>query len=166
MPLQIPKCDCGESDVQITCLQCEQDFCTKCDEKTHWSARLKQHGRRPYAGVDSGSSQYCSVQGHEKQSLPLFCQTCSKLICGLCLHGEHKMHSSVPLKEAVENATVVLKASILPIQERITKHEKEIKDIREEIKKERRKDKRNKTKNRRRCSKNRRDKKIINSTAN
>jgi len=129
MPLEIPRCECGEADVEITCPQCEQDFCTKCDEKTHWSSRLKQHGRRPYTTGIEGTSQYCPINGHEKQQLSLFCQTCLKLICGPCVVGDHKLHSAVPLKEAIETGRRVLQAALLPLQERITKSERDIIEI-------------------------------------
>jgi len=141
MPLQIPKCECGDADVQVSCIQCEQSLCTKCDEKMHWSARFKQHERRPYAGIDI-PSQRCDVKGHEKQVIPLYCRTCTKFICALCLLGDHKLHSVVPLEEATAYAKDELKAALVPIQERITKTQEAIstlqkknKDLQDEIQK-------------------------------
>jgi len=143
MPLQRLKCDCGEHDVEITCNQCEVNFCLECDEKTHWNLRLKQHERIPYNYDEMNQlSQRCIVQGHEKQTLPLFCQTCIKLVCALCVAGEHKIHSFVPLEEGTETAKRLLKESLIPIQERMTQAEEEVivtqyknKALQEEIKK-------------------------------
>jgi len=33
--------------VEITCVQCAQSWCTKCDEKAHWNPKLKEHDRSP-----------------------------------------------------------------------------------------------------------------------
>jgi len=134
MPLQVPKCYCGEADVQITCIQCDSDFCIKCDEKTHWNPKLKQHERRPYSAINDGTSQYCSIKGHDKQPLSLFCQTCLKLICGLCVASDHKSHLFVALKEAIETAKDTLTSSVVPMQERITKVEQNIIEIQKNIK--------------------------------
>jgi len=150
MPLDLPKCDiCEQNDVEIHCLKCDANFCKICDEKTH-KGKFKDHQRDIYSGVVT-PSQFCSIKGHEKQTLPLFCQTCSKLICGLCVVEDHKAHTYVKAEIAAENAKGILRDAIIPLQETIKKSEIEIKTTQEEIKllhdqikKERRKNKRNK----------------------
>jgi len=78
-----------------------------------------------------------------------------KLVCGLCVAGEHKPHSWVPLEEGTESAKELLKEAIVPIQTRITQAEEEMitiqrknKALQEEIKKNEERIKETKQKNR------------------
>jgi len=134
MPLQAPKCDiCGNSDTQVTCTTCETNYCKLCDQKLHVDKR-KNHQRIPYTGTEL-PSRLCTITGHEGQPLNLYCQTCLKPICAFCLIGEHKNHSSIPIKDAVENVKTIIQDNIVPFQEQIAKIDQEIKAMEEEMKK-------------------------------
>jgi len=134
MPLQAPKCDiCGQSDAQLNCTHCEANFCHPCDQKTHMG-KLKSHQRTACTGTDL-PSRFCSVTGHEGQNLPVYCQTCLKPICALCLLGEHKTHSNLPIKSAVENVKSIIKDNLVPIQANMAKIDQEIKVMEEDMKK-------------------------------
>jgi len=130
--LDLPKCDvCEEHDVQITCIMCNLNFCKSCDEKHHSKGKLKTHQRDIYSGLTP--SRFCVSKGHEKQTLSLFCQVCSKLICGFCV-GDHKAHTYVGAEVAAANAKEVLKDSIVPLQDSITKAQVDVKTSQEKIK--------------------------------
>jgi len=132
MPLDLPKCDiCEQNDVQITCIRCENNFCKVCDEKHHSKGKLKEHQRDNYSGL--GVSRFCTIRGHEKQLLSLFCQTCSKLICGMCVVGDHKPHTWVLPEVAAEHAKGALRSAIVPLQEKIRKVDAEIKTTQGEV---------------------------------
>jgi len=122
---------CEKKDVHTTCIKCDLNFCTSCDEKHHSSGKLKDHQRDIYSGLTP--SRFCTIKGHEKQPLPIFCQSCSKLICGICVLGEHKAHTCVLAEVAAENAKGILKNAIVPLQETITRAEAVIKTTQEEI---------------------------------
>jgi len=127
MPFDLPKCDiCEQKDAQLTCVKCEINICKICDEKHHSKGKLKEHQRDPYTGT---TSRFCTIKGHEKQTLALFCQTCSKLICGTCVVSEHKVHTWLGVEVATENAKNILKNAIKPLQENITGAQDEIKKI-------------------------------------
>jgi len=131
--LDIPKCEiCEQHDVQITCINCGVNFCKACDEQQHSKGKFKEHQRQEYSGLIP--SRFCTIKGHEQQPLALFCQTCSKLICGLCVVDDHKTHTYVRAEVATENAKEILKDSIVPLQATITEAETEIKKTQEEIK--------------------------------
>jgi len=147
MPLDLPKCDvCEKNDIQVvTCIKCDLNFCKTCDQKHHSTGKLKEHKREIYSGVDL-PSRFCIMKSHEKQPLALFCENCSKLICGLCSIEEHKTHTCVRAEVAAENAKGILKDAVIPLQEMVTQAEIEIKISQEKIQKEEEKIKENKKK--------------------
>jgi len=133
MPLDLPKCDvCEQNDVHVTCIKCDSNFCKTCDEKHHSKGKFKEHQRDVYSGLMP--SRFCTTKSHEKQQLNLFCQTCSKLICGFCVVGDHKSHTCEPAEVASEKAKGILKNAIVPLQEIIKESEIEIKTTQDEIK--------------------------------
>jgi len=135
MPVQIPKCDqCSKNDSKVTCINCEENFCTGCDSKHHSTEKRMKHKRVPCTGTEI-SSRFCSVKGHEGQTIPLYCQNCLKPLCALCVIGEHKNHTTIPLQSAVENAKAIIQANIVPIQKNIEKIDQDLKLMEEDMKK-------------------------------
>ncbi|XP_078251968.1 zinc-binding protein A33-like, partial [Rhinoraja longicauda] len=66
-----------------------------------------------------------------QEELKLFCETDKKLICVICAAGrEHKSHSFMPVKEAVENHKDQVKSSI----QSLTKYRSEIQQMEQQQK--------------------------------
>ncbi|XP_078251588.1 zinc-binding protein A33-like [Rhinoraja longicauda] len=94
-----------------SCPECREEFTDRTLRMSRALARLAEKFRTLSLNrTEKESKLHC--EKHQEE-LKLFCETDKKLICLVCAAGrEHKSHSFMPVKEAVENFKDQVKSSI------------------------------------------------------
>ncbi|XP_078251611.1 zinc-binding protein A33-like [Rhinoraja longicauda] len=94
-----------------SCPECREVFTDRTLGVSRALARLAEKARTLSLNrTEKESKLHCE---EHQEELKLFCETDKKLICVVCAAGrEHKSHSFMPVKEAVENYKGQVKASI------------------------------------------------------
>ncbi|XP_078271955.1 zinc-binding protein A33-like [Rhinoraja longicauda] len=94
-----------------SCPECREVFTDRTLRVSRALARLAEKARTLSLNrTEKESKLHCE---EHQEELKLFCETDKKLICLVCAAGrEHKSHSFMPVKEAVENYKGQVKASI------------------------------------------------------
>ncbi|XP_071789922.1 E3 ubiquitin-protein ligase TRIM71-like [Asterias amurensis] len=104
------KCQaCDEGNQAVSkCMDCDHLLCGACRE-AHWELEeVQSHQvyllpRHRSEEVDNESYEdvpRCKV--HEDQFVCLFCNTCMKLVCTICITYEHPQHDLIGLSEACD----------------------------------------------------------------
>ncbi|XP_078272086.1 nuclear factor 7, brain-like [Rhinoraja longicauda] len=85
-----------------SCPECREVFTDRTLRVSRALARLAEKARKLSLNrTEKESKHHCE---EHQEELKLFCETDKKLICVVCAAGqEHKSHSFMPVKEAVEN---------------------------------------------------------------
>ncbi|XP_078272460.1 zinc-binding protein A33-like [Rhinoraja longicauda] len=93
------------------CPECREEFTDRSLRVSRALARLAEKARTLSLNrTEKESKLHCE---EHQEELKLFCETDKKLICVVCAVGrEHKSHSFMPVKEAVENYKDQVKSSI------------------------------------------------------
>ncbi|XP_078287899.1 E3 ubiquitin-protein ligase TRIM39-like [Rhinoraja longicauda] len=94
-----------------SCPECREEFTDRTLRVNRALARLAEKARTLSLNqTEKESKLHCE---EHQEELKLFCETDKKLICLVCAAGrEHKSHSFMPVKEAVENHKDQVKSSI------------------------------------------------------
>ncbi|XP_078287801.1 zinc-binding protein A33-like [Rhinoraja longicauda] len=94
-----------------SCPECREEFTDRTLRVNRALARLTEKTRTLSLNqTEEESKPHCE---EHQEELKLFCETDKKLICVICAAGrEHKSHSFMPVKEAVENHKDQVKSSI------------------------------------------------------
>ncbi|XP_078271789.1 zinc-binding protein A33-like [Rhinoraja longicauda] len=94
-----------------SCPECREGFTDRTFRVSWALARLAEKARTLSLNrAEKESKLHCE---EHQEELKLFCETDKKLICVVCAAGrEHKSHSFMPVKEAVENYKDQVKTSI------------------------------------------------------
>ncbi|XP_055487750.1 zinc-binding protein A33-like [Leucoraja erinacea] len=100
-----------------SCPECRALF-TDRTLKVNWAlARLSEKARALSMNL-KGKENKLQCEKHQEE-LKLFCETDKKLICVICVAGrEHKSHSFMPVKEAVEIYKEQVKSSFKSLTEK------------------------------------------------
>ncbi|XP_078287870.1 zinc-binding protein A33-like [Rhinoraja longicauda] len=96
------------------CPECREEFTDRTLRVNRALARLAEKARTLSLNREIIPEKESKLHCEEhKEELKLFCETDKKLICVVCAAGrEHKYHSFMPVKEAVENHKDQVKSSI------------------------------------------------------
>ncbi|XP_078272294.1 zinc-binding protein A33-like [Rhinoraja longicauda] len=97
-----------------SCPECREVFTDRTLRVNRALARLAEKARAVSLNREIIPEKESKLHCEEHQEeLKLFCETDKKLICVVCAAGrEHKFHSFMPVKEAVENHKDQVKSSI------------------------------------------------------
>lgn len=97
VPLQ--NCEiCEQNDGRRYCLDCEQSFCTTCEQ-----FHLKSKSCRDHIFQDIGqiNPEEKKVKCEEhKENMTYYCITCAMLVCKICLPSNHTKHDFSLTNEA------------------------------------------------------------------
>ncbi|XP_078271978.1 nuclear factor 7, brain-like isoform X2 [Rhinoraja longicauda] len=112
-----------------SCPECREEFTDRTLRVSRALARLAEKARTLSLNRKVKESKpHCE---EHQEELKLFCETDKKLICVICAAGrEHKSHSFMPVKEAVENYKDQVKVSI----QSLTKKKSEIQQMEQQQK--------------------------------
>ncbi|XP_078251904.1 zinc-binding protein A33-like [Rhinoraja longicauda] len=112
-----------------SCPECREEFTDRTLRVNRALARLTEKTRTLSLNqTEEESKPHCE---EHQEELKLFCETDKKLICVICAAGrEHKSHSFMPVKEAVENHKDQVKSSI----QSLTKYRSEIQQMEQQQK--------------------------------
>ncbi|XP_078272083.1 E3 ubiquitin-protein ligase TRIM11-like [Rhinoraja longicauda] len=95
-----------------SCPECREQFADRTLRVSRALARLAEKARTLSTEHRTEKESKLHCEEHQEE-LKLFCETDKKLICVVCAAGrEHKSHSFMPVKEAVENHKGQVKSSI------------------------------------------------------
>ncbi|XP_032903351.1 nuclear factor 7, brain-like, partial [Amblyraja radiata] len=112
-----------------SCPECREEFTDRTLKVNRALVRLSEKARTLSLNQTEKESKL-QCEEHQEQ-LKLFCETDKKLICVICAAGrEHKSHSFMPVKEAVETYKDQMKSSI----QSLTKKESEIQQMEQQQK--------------------------------
>ncbi|XP_067829947.1 nuclear factor 7, brain-like [Heptranchias perlo] len=102
---------CWEGRDTNSCPECREVFPQRSIQVNRVLANLAEKARRFSLNPgDREAKRYC--EEHEEE-LKLFCATDSELICHICRDGRnHRSHSFMPIKEAVESYREKLKVTL------------------------------------------------------
>ncbi|KAK1157955.1 protein PML-like [Acipenser oxyrinchus oxyrinchus] len=93
-------CSCSNASARSMCFECEKFLCQKCFEGHQMFLAKENHSMESLESLKEMSSQeflatarkkrlpYCP--DHDKQTISIFCRTCSKSICTTCTVLMHK----------------------------------------------------------------------------
>ncbi|XP_055521330.1 nuclear factor 7, brain-like [Leucoraja erinacea] len=94
-----------------SCPECREQFTDRTLKVNRALARLSEKARTLSLNTEEKESKH-HCEEHQEE-LKLFCETDKKLICVICRDArEHKSHSFIPIKEAVETYKDQVKSSI------------------------------------------------------
>ncbi|XP_032891433.1 nuclear factor 7, brain-like [Amblyraja radiata] len=94
-----------------SCPECRDEFTDRTLKVNRALARLSEKARTLSLNTEEKESKH-HCEEHQEE-LKLFCETDKKLICLVCRDArEHKSHSFIPIKEAVETYKDQVKSSI------------------------------------------------------
>ncbi|XP_078271981.1 zinc-binding protein A33-like [Rhinoraja longicauda] len=112
-----------------SCPECREVFTDRTFRVSRALARLAEKARALSLNrTEKENKLHCE---EHQEELKLFCETDKKLICLVCAAGrEHKFHSFMPVKEAVENYKGQVKSSI----QSLTKDKSEIQQMEQQQK--------------------------------
>ena len=100
------RCESGldENDAAARCLDCNSYLCQSCWTMHKKLVFTRTHKMASLSEIrDAGEKclhkpHYCTE--HDGELLKLYCETCSKAICGDCTYVEHRKHEYVFIKDA------------------------------------------------------------------
>ncbi|XP_055521970.1 nuclear factor 7, brain-like [Leucoraja erinacea] len=94
-----------------SCPECRDEFADRTLRVNRALARMSEKARTLSLNTEEKESKH-HCEEHQEE-LKLFCETDKKLICVVCRDArEHKSHSFIPIKEAVETYKDQVKSSI------------------------------------------------------
>ncbi|XP_051899487.1 E3 ubiquitin-protein ligase TRIM39-like [Pristis pectinata] len=120
---------CWEREERNSCPECREVFEDPTLRVNRALASLSEKARKLNLNpIKRESKLHCE---EHQEELKLFCETDQKLICVICRDArEHKVHSFLPIKEAVEIYKDQIKSSI----ESLTKMKSDIQEIEQQQK--------------------------------
>ncbi|KAK1157960.1 protein PML-like [Acipenser oxyrinchus oxyrinchus] len=93
-------CSCSNASARSMCFECEKFLCQKCFEGHQMFLAKENHSMESLESLKEMSSQeflatarkkrLSSCPDHDKQTISIFCRTCSKSICTTCTILMHK----------------------------------------------------------------------------
>ncbi|XP_078251326.1 nuclear factor 7, brain-like, partial [Rhinoraja longicauda] len=112
-----------------SCPECREEFTDRTLRVSRALARLAEKARTLSLNrTEKESKLHCE---EHQEELKLFCETDKKLICLVCRDSrEHKSHSFMPVKEAVQICKDQVKTSI----QSLTKYKSEIQQMEQQQK--------------------------------
>lgn len=123
-------CDDGKTLAETYCLECEQNFCTRCGtihlkmkmSKSHHlvSENPGEHGQK------MTSRSYC---GEHKQEIDIFCFKCRMPICESCRDQAHEQHNTQNIMEFANEVKKELTESVDFLQSFLPSLKERLRDV-------------------------------------
>ena len=107
-----PVCGQCEEGADVSCVQCEELFCSRCFKQIHGAGRMREHRSRPVFGHAKPESDqlYCPQHG---EALRFFCRDCQICVCADCAVQRGRSHHG----HDVVSAKVAFQEMLRPMQE-------------------------------------------------
>ncbi|KAL7875468.1 hypothetical protein AOLI_G00104310 [Acnodon oligacanthus] len=125
-------CDyCSEEQLEAvkSCLDCGVSYCETHLTPHKTAAKLKKH--KLMDPVENLEDYICQKHG---RPLELFCRDDQTSVCQFCTEGDHRNHSTVPIKEeSGERRTQLVKTQV-EVQQMIQDRLKKIEEIKQSVK--------------------------------
>ncbi len=98
--------------------------CPECRQVCRAPAGVKSFQQNQYIVEqleDNEAAQMCSVEGHSRHSLNLYCkeEDCKKVLCALCAIKEHQQHDVVDLEDETEKRRAHVHEKLLKAAEAV-----------------------------------------------
>ncbi|XP_052064125.1 transcription intermediary factor 1-beta-like [Mytilus californianus] len=128
----IKSCEiCGSSPGSRFCVDCEQYFCNIC-EISHLKTKPCKHHVFQHAHTINPEEKTPVCEKHNERFL-YFCNTCSCLLCSICLTSSHKTHDFCLLDEAGSQKRSEFNTKVKSFETDIHKAEKKVDVLRNSL---------------------------------
>ena len=114
---------CGNCDERTKqshyCFQCCAFWCDECIGlhnrmkafKDHYALALEEFQDHDFENILK-RPEYCTMPGHEKKKIKLFCKICKVAICNACALTDHDGHGKILLEQAANERKLRVKSAI------------------------------------------------------
>ncbi|XP_076116444.1 uncharacterized protein LOC143083926 [Mytilus galloprovincialis] len=121
----IKSCEiCESSPGSRFCVDCEQYFCNVC-EISHLKTKPCKHHVFQHAHTTNPEEKTPICEKHDERFL-YFCNTCSCLLCSICLPNSHKKHDFCLIDETVSRKKSELNTKVKSFESAIQDAEKKV----------------------------------------
>ena len=141
---------CGNCDERTKqshyCFQCCAFWCEECiglhnrmkANKDHYALALEDFQDHDFKNILK-RPEYCTMPGHEKKKIKLFCKICKVAICNACAFTDHDGHGKILLEQAANERKLRVKSAVESQRKRaqtkrskITKLDKSLIEVQEQ----------------------------------
>ena len=141
---------CGNCDKRSKeshyCFQCFAFWCGECitfhngmkANKDHYALALEDFQDHDFKNILK-RPEYCTMPGHEKKKIKLFCKICEVAICNACAFTDHDGHGKILLEQAANERKLRVKSAVESQRKRaqtkrskITKLDKSLIEVQEQ----------------------------------
>ncbi|XP_076109323.1 uncharacterized protein LOC143078314 [Mytilus galloprovincialis] len=99
----------SNSTVRWKCIACDLLMCDTCTDKIHPKFKLAEtHSIIPLQDIGTSivsvmKPKRVPCRIHDNQTYCIFCQSCDKLVCPVCLSQSHRKHQFLQLEDVLKN---------------------------------------------------------------
>ena len=106
---------CDRNEKCVVCIDCAKGkpMCGECFEFSHMK-KPEKHQTTPWSSANTPTM----CRDHQQKECDLFCHTCKKVVCGLCVYAAHKGHNCSTVMDEVEATKREISVKCCELEER------------------------------------------------